>query len=291
MFSLVLPTGTLESSIVDLFAAADLLLVDDSLDHVRHTMCHTPYIRRVQFLPAEEIPFYVERGLFDIGVTERIWVAESSAKLTHLTVLYDTATIRRVPLVLAVPQETPWQSVRDLPEGIRIASRVPTLASRYLAAHGKNAEVVISRDASVAHIPEIADAFVGIASTGAELQRRGLRILSTILVNEVELSASPAIWIEAPKRTAMLEIAALLRGACEACEKVLIKLVAPVSKLAPIINILSDKSSPSTRVLSCGDMSAVEAVVPRNGANVLIPMLKGAGARRILQVSISTVVD
>jgi ATP phosphoribosyltransferase len=50
-------------------------------------------------------------------------------------------------------------------------------------------------------------------------------------------------------------------------------------------------SSPTITSLARGGMNAVEAVVPKRGVNTLIPALKAAGARDILEIPISKIVD
>jgi len=43
--------------------------------------------------------------------------------------------------------------------------------------------------------------------------------------------------------------------------------------------------------LATGDMRALETVVPKKGVNTLIPALKAAGARDILELPISKIVE
>jgi ATP phosphoribosyltransferase len=49
-------------------------------------------------------------------------------------------------------------------------------------------------------------------------------------------------------------------------------------------------SSPTITTLARGDMNAVETVVPKRNVNTLIPALKAAGARDILEIPISKIV-
>src|SRR5487761_1549821 len=136
MLSLVLPKGSLEKATLDLFDAADLT-VRRSSDRDYHASIDDPRIDRVRFLRPQEIPSYLERGLFDIGITGRDWITETQADVVSLGELqYSKATSRAVRVVLAVAGSAPWQSVADLPEGIRISTEFPSLTSRYLEAHG-----------------------------------------------------------------------------------------------------------------------------------------------------------
>ncbi len=76
MLSLVLPKGSLERATLDLFDAADLVVRRGS-DRDYHAAIDDPRIDRVRFLRPQEIPSYLEQGLFDLGITGRDWIAET----------------------------------------------------------------------------------------------------------------------------------------------------------------------------------------------------------------------
>ena len=62
--------------------------------------------------------------------------------------------------MLAVAGDAPWQSVKDLPDGVRVHTEYPELTRRFLEKHGVDAEISLSYGATEAKIPEIADAVV-----------------------------------------------------------------------------------------------------------------------------------
>ena len=139
MLSLVLPKGSLEKATLELFDAADLS-VRRSSDRDYHASIDDPRIDRVRFLRPQEIPSYIERGLFDLGITGRDWIAETEADVVSLGELqYSKATSSPVRVVLAVPAAAPWQSVRDLPDGLRISTEFPELTRRFLDEAGVKA--------------------------------------------------------------------------------------------------------------------------------------------------------
>ena len=93
MLSLVLPKGSLERATLELFDAADLT-VRRSSDRDYHASIDDPRIDRVRFLRPQEIPSYIERGLFDLGITGRDWIAETEADVVSLGELqYSKATV------------------------------------------------------------------------------------------------------------------------------------------------------------------------------------------------------
>jgi ATP phosphoribosyltransferase len=291
VLSLVLPKGSLERATLDLFDAADLT-VRRSSDRDYHAAIEDPRVDRVRFLRPQEIPSYIERGLFDLGITGRDWISETGADVVSLGELkYSKATADPVRVVLAVPQGAPWRSVADLPEGVRISTELPALTSRYLEAHGVKAMVIPSCGATEAKVPDIVDAIVDLTETGSSLRRNGLRILDTVLTSYTELVANPGAYSDTAKRAAMEDIALLLRGAIEARGNVLLKLNVPAAQLAAVTDMLPALSSPTITTLARGDMNAVETVVPKRGVNTLIPALKSAGARDILEIPISKIVE
>jgi ATP phosphoribosyltransferase len=290
MLSLVLPKGSLEKATLDLFDAADLT-VRRASDRDYHASIDDPRIDRVRFLRPQEIPSYLERGLFDIGITGRDWITETSADVVSLGELqYSKATSNPVRVVLAVPDGAPWKTVADLPEGIRISTEFPSLTERFLTKHGIRAMVVPSYGATEAKVPDIVDAIVDLTETGSSLRKNGLRILETLLTSYTELVACPPSYSDPEKRAAMEDIALLLRGAIQARGNVLLKLNVPASKLDAVAEMLPAMSSPTITALASGD-NAVETVVPKRGVNTLIPALKAAGAHDILEIPISKIVE
>jgi ATP phosphoribosyltransferase len=291
LLSLVIPKGSLERATVDLFDAADLT-VRRSSDRDYHASIDDPRIDRVRFLRPQEIPSYVEEGLFDFGITGRDWITETGADVASLGELqYSKATSEPVRVVLAVPASASWQSAADLPEGVRISTEFPALTRRYLEARGVKAVVIPSYGATEAKVPDIVDAIVDLTETGASLARNGLRILDTLLTSYTELIANPAAYADPAKREAMEDVALLLRGAISARGSVLLKLNVSASDLDAVSAILPAMSSPTVTSLARGDMHAVEAVVPKRGVNRLIPALKAAGGRDILEIPISKIVE
>ena len=291
MLSLVLPKGSLERATLDLFDAADLT-VRRSSDRDYHASIDDPRIERVRFLRPQEIPSYIERGLFDLGITGRDWITETQADVVSLGELqYSKATSNPVRVVLAVPENAAWRSVSDLPEGVRISTEFPSLTKRFLESHGVKAVGIPSYGATEAKVPDIVDAIVDLTETGSSLRKNGLRILDTLLTSYTELVASSAAQADEEKRAAMEDIALLLRGAIQARGTVLLKLNVAAERLNAVTEMLPALSSPTITTLARGNMNAVETVVPKRGVNTLIPALKAAGAQDILEIPISKIVD
>ena len=291
MLSLVLPKGSLERATLELFEAADLA-VRRSSERDYHATVDDPRIDRVALLRPQEIPRYVEQGLFDLGITGRDWIAETDADVVSVTELeYSKATSNPVRIVLAVPREHPAEEAGQLPDGVRVSTEYPELTRRFFAKVGVEAVIVPSYGATEAKVPEIVDAIVDVTETGNSLRRHGLKIIDTLLVSRTELVASPAAHADADKRAAMADIATLLTGAIRARGQVLIKLNVAGADLAAVLDLLPSMTSPNVTALATGDFHGVESVVAKRGVNTLIPALKAAGARDILEIPISKIVE
>jgi ATP phosphoribosyltransferase len=291
VLSLVLPKGSLERATFELFDAADLTVQRGS-DRDYHASIDDPRIERVRVLRPQEIPTYLEQGLFDLGITGRDWITETDADVVSLGELkYSKATSNPVRVVMAVPNDAPWTSVDDLPEGVRISTEFPSMTERFLMRHGVKARVVPSYGATEAKVPDIVDAIVDLTETGSSLRKNGLRILATLLTSYTELVANREAHENPGKRAAMEDIALLLRGAIRARGNVLLKLNVADDALPAVLDIMPSLSSPTVTALAGGRMHAVESVVAKRGINTLIPALKTAGARDILEIPISKIVD
>jgi len=150
---------------------------------------------------------------------------------------------------------------------------------------------VPSYGATEAKVPDIVDAIVDLTETGSSLRKNGLRILDTLLSSYTELVANRAASDDPAKRAVMDDVALLLSGAIRARGQVLVKLNVAAERLDEVLAVLPAMSSPTVTALASGDMRAVESVVPKRGVNTLIPALRSAGARDILELPISKIVE
>ena len=291
MLSVVLPKGSLERATLELFEAADLAVSRGS-DRDYHASIDDPRIDTVRFLRPQEIPTYVEQGLFDLGITGRDWITETDADVVSLGELeYSKATSNPVRIVLAVVKEHVADRGDQLPNGVRVSTEFPQLTKRYFEKIGVNAKIVPSYGATEAKVPDIVDAIVDLTETGTSLKKHGLKIIDTLLTSRTELITNATAFADAEKRAAMEDIMLLLRGAIRARGNVLIKLNVPDAQLAAVLAVLPSMGSPTVTALASGEMHAVESVVPKKGVNRLIPTLKGVGARDILEIPISKIVE
>ncbi len=290
MLKLVLPKGSLEKATLQLFEAADLP-VSRSSSVAYKASVGDPRIESVRILRPQEIGRYVSDGLFDIGITGRDWIEETSSEVVSLGELkYSKATSKPVKIVLAVPSDSPWQSVADMPDGVRISSEYPEITKRFFEKAGVEADIRLSYGATEAKVPDIVDAVVDITETGSALRAAGLRITDTLLTSYTEFIANPASHADPEKSHAMAQILTLLRGVLDARGKVLVKMNVPTDKLDGLIELLPSMKSPTVNELFRGAGYAVETVVAKADINILIPALCDHGATGIVEIPITKIV-
>jgi ATP phosphoribosyltransferase len=290
MLKLVIPKGSLEAQTLRLFEEADLRVRRGS-ERDYHGSVDDERIERVSILRPQEIPPYVEEGLFDVGITGQDWIAESGADVEILTTLRyaKTGTGHGTSIVLAVPNEHPANCAKEMPPGSRISTEFVRITERYFADLGIDVRVSWSYGATEAKVPEIVDAIVDVTETGSTLRAHGMKIIETLLTSDSALIANRAAAADLDKRDAMNDLTTLLLGALRAEGKVLIKLNVAADRLDEVLAVVPSMKAPTVAPLSDGGY-AIETVVEKRGVNRLIPHLKGAGATDILELPISKIV-
>lgn len=290
MLRLVLPKGSLEKATLELFEAADLRVERSSAVDYRATI-DDPRVDEVRILRPQEIPRYVAEGLFDIGITGRDWVEETASDVVTLGELrYSKATSQPFRIVVAVPQDSPYHGVEDLPAGVRVSSEYPEMTRRYFEKLGVDADIRLSYGATEAKVPDIVDCIVDGTETGRALRAAGLKIIGEILTSYTELIANPLSAQDPTKRHAMEQIQTLLDGVMEARGHVLVKLNVSEADLDRVISILPSMKSPTVAKLFGDGGYAVETVVAKATINTLIPDLKDAGASDIIELPLAKIV-
>lgn len=286
---MVLPKGSLERATLELFEAADLPVQRSSSVDYQATI-DDPRIESVRILRPQEIPMYIEEGLFDIGITGRDWVEETNSTVESLGQLkYSKATSKPIRLVVAVAGDNPAESVKDLPNGVRVQSEYPELTKRFFEEQGVEANIRLSYGATEAKIPDIADVVVEITETGRALRAAGLKVIDIILTSYTEVIANPASAADPEKAKAMEQVMTLLNGVLDARGKVLLKLNVTAEASDAVLAVLPSMKSPTVSPLSDGGF-AVESVIEKKQINLVIPALREAGATDLVEMPISKIV-
>lgn len=287
---LVLPKGSLEASTLQLFEDADLA-VQRSSDRQYAATISDPRIEEVRILRPQEIPRYLARGIFDLGITGRDWIEETESDVVSLGELhYSKTSARPVRIVVCVPADSPYQEVDELPAGVRVSTEYVSLTRRFFKQRGIDADIQLSYGATEAKVPDIVDCIVDLTETGQSLRAAGLRIIDTIIVSHTELVANRDAYDDDEKRHAMHQVLTLLQGTLEARGKVLVKMNVGEADLRAVIELLPAMKSPTVSKLFGEDGYAIETVVPKSDINTLIPALRDHGASDIIELPLAKIV-
>ena len=282
-----LPKGSLQESTFAHMRKAGFVLNCGSRSYV--PSCDDPALQ-CRLLRPQEISRYVELGLLDAGITGYDWIYENGSDVVEVCELnYSKATSHPVRWVIAVPNDSPINSVKDL-EGKRIATEAVGLTRRFLDANGVHADIEFSWGATEVKAPELVDAIVDLTETGSSLRANNLRILTTILTSTTRLIANKKSWEDPEKRAKVEQVAMLMTGALQAESRVLLKLNAPKEKLADIVALLPSLHAPTVNALNADGWHAVESVVEEHAVRDLIPPLRAAGAQGIIEIPLNKVI-
>jgi ATP phosphoribosyltransferase len=239
---------------------------------------------------AQEMARYVETGALDAGITGRDWVLETGAEVKEIAeLLYAKQSLAPVRWVLAVPENAPAQTARDL-EGKVIATEVVNLTKKYLARHGVQARVEFSWGATEVKVPQLADAIVEITETGSSLRANRLRIIDTVLESRTVFIANTAAARDPWKSEKISNIVLLLQGAIAAYNKVGIMLNVRREHLGGVLQALPALKNPTISTLSDADWVAINTIVDEDVVRHLIPKLKAAQAQGIVEYPLNKIV-
>jgi ATP phosphoribosyltransferase len=241
-------------------------------------------------LRAQEIPRYVEDGVFDAGLTGQDWIVENRVKVVDVAdLVYAKQSMRPVKWVLAVHEDSPVKRVQDL-EGLRIATEVVSITKEYLKRHKVNAIVEFSWGATEVKAPDLVDAIVEVTETGGSLRANHLRIVDVVLESTTKLIVNRESWKNSWKREKIESIAMLLQGAIAAEEKVGLKMNLRKADLEKVLKILPALRKPTISELSEKEWIALETIVNENVVRAIIPKLKRAGAEGIIEYPLNKVI-
>jgi len=287
VLKLGLPKGSLEQAAIEKMAKAGYNISVSARSYM-------PYVdddeMEIRLIRAQEVSRYVEHGYLDCGITGHDWVMENGSDVHEVgEFLFSKATRQPTRWVLAVPEDSPVRTAKDL-NGKRVATEVVNLTKKYLKQHGVKAEVEFSWGATEVKAHELVDAIVEITETGSSLRANNLRIVDTLLVSTPRLIANRAAWKDRWKREKIETLALLLHGALEAEAKVGLKMNIAERNLAKLLKSLPALRNPTVSHLSQPGWVAVETIIDEHVVRELIPLLKAAGAEGIIEYPLNKVV-
>jgi ATP phosphoribosyltransferase len=282
-----LPTGSLQEPTFALFAKAGFLISGASRSY--KPAVDDPELV-IRLLRAQEISRYVEHGFLDCGLTGKDWVYNNGSKVEVVSEMtFSKASVQPTRWVIAVPEDSPIQSLHDL-QGKVIATEAVELTQRYLAEHGVQAMVEFSWGATEVKVPDLVDAIVDVTETGSSLKANKLRILDTILYSCPQFIANREAYLDPWKRAKISQLVLLLEGAYAARDKVGLKMNLPEAKLPELLQSLPSLRTPTVAHLAQPGWIAVETVIDEKVVREILPQLKALGAEGIIEYPLNKLV-
>ncbi len=282
-----LPKGSLQEATFSMMKKAGFVVSVGSRSYV--PTINDPQLE-ARLIRAQEISRYVEHGMLDAGITGHDWILENESDVVEVAdLIYAKQGLRPVRWVLAVPNDSPIKSVKDL-QGKRIATEAVGLTNRYLRQNHVKAEVEFSWGATEVKAPELVDAIVEITETGSSLRANNLRIVETVQESTTKFIANKNAWKNDWKQKKIRQIAMLLTGALAAETRVLLKMNVRENDLKKAIAILPALNSPTINSLSSEGWYSIESVVEESVVREIIPELKAVGAEGIIEIGLNKVV-
>ena len=287
ILKLGIPKGSLENATIDLFRRAGYNITTSSRSYF--PAIDDPEIE-CMLIRAQEMARYVEDGILDAGLTGRDWVEENEAQVEAITnLIYAKQSFGKVRWVLAVPDNSPFNSVQDL-KGKVIATELVNTTKRYLKKHNVAAKVEFSWGATEVKPPVLADAIVEVTETGSSLRANKLRIIDTVLESTTQLIANTKSWNHPWKCRKLQDLRMLLEGAINALGKVGLMMNVHRDSLRQVIEVLPALRRPTISNLSEEDWLAVNTILDESTVRDILPRLKKAGAQGIVEYPLNKIV-
>ena len=287
ILKLGIPKGSLEEATVNLFAKAGYNIKIKSRSYF-------PSIDdneiECMLIRAQEIARYVQNGVLDAGLTGKDWIQENRADVVEIAdLVYSKTSSRPVRWVLAVPNESPIQSVKDL-QGKRIATEAVNMTVDYLKKHGVTADVEFSWGATEVKPPKLVDAIVEITETGSSLRANNLRIIETLMESNTKFVMNKEAYDNPWKKQKVERLVLMLQSAMAANGQVGLMMNVPKNKLDEVMKILPEGKKPTIAELTDSNWMDLTVILEEQLVREIAPDLKAIGVEDIVEYSINKII-
>ena len=287
VLKLGIPKGSLEEATVNLFAKAGYRIKISSRSYF-------PSIDddeiECMLIRAQEIARYVADGVLDAGLTGKDWVQENRVEVEEIAdLVYSKVSSRPVRWVLAVPNDSPVKTVKDL-QGKRIATEVVSMTEDYLKKHGVTASVEFSWGATEVKPPKLADAIVEVTETGNSLRANNLRIVETLMESNTKFIMNKDSFKDEWKKNKVDRLVLMLKGAMAANQKVGMLMNVPKKSLDAVMKILPPEVKPTIANLTDENWVDLTVILEEKLVREIVPDLKRVGAEDIVEFPLNKII-
>jgi len=296
---MALPTGSMEAAVFQLFDDAGWTIKRNGNGRSLIASIDDPRFDEIILTRPQDSPGYTARGKFHIAITGQDWIIESGNKdnLVEICKLPLTKGGRgEAELVLCVHKDSPYKKVSDLPSGAKVETEYVEITEKFFADRSMVVDVILSHGATEIKPKQgLCDAVMELTETGGTLRENELVVLTKVLDTTACVVANKESAVEFECEIA--EIVSILQGVIYARGNVFIEFHIKNTRLPEAMQHLPSLKKPTVIPLT-EDESSVRAVVPKltnrkdgiAGVNMIIPLLKRAGAEDIVEMPLQKLV-
>ena len=239
------------------------------------------------FVRTQDIPRFLEANVADVGFTGWDVVVESQIELEKVKE-FDFGACE---MVVAVKDDDPYKSAKDLPEEINIATSFPNIAKNYFEKLGKKAHIIeVSGAVEITPSLGLSDVVIDITSTGSTLKSNRLRIIDKILKSSAVVVARKNL--EDDKRKKLNSLMRALNSVIDAADKKYLMVHVPKDKVDEVKSFMPGLSSPTvTQLWGDSENVVIHVVVDKDKVYDSIDHLKAIGGKGILILTVDQMVE
>jgi len=201
--SWLFPKGSLENQMQRFFEQLGFTITwqgyKGCIDNMRFVSKTSPLVK----MRPQDIPRYVVRGNFDIGITGQDCVLENGLKENIVEICHIPLTRngnKEISIAVFVERESRIESIHNV-NVRRIATEYPNITKQYLEKHGISASVDVCHGATEAIVASgCADVGIDVMDSGTTIQKNGLKIIDKVMVSSAVLVANCDAYANPEKR-------------------------------------------------------------------------------------------
>ncbi len=239
----------------------------------------------ILYVRDDDIPYYVETGIADLGIVGQNLLTELDSDVTELLPL----EFGYCSLGVAVLKESDITSLSDL-EGCKIATSYPNSTKKFFDDKNISVEtVMISGSVEIAPTLGVASAIVDIVATGSTLALNDLKLLTKLYDCEAVLIATKNIKSK-QKKELINSLVTRFNGVLAAKNYKYIMMNAPKSILPKLKKYVPGLTSPTISPLADSNFISIQSVVKEDVFWETMETLKKLGASGIIVLPIEKMI-
>lgn len=242
---------------------------------------------QIVYARSADIPLYVQSGAADLGITGEDMINERKADVEKLLKL----NFGGCDIVVAAPKDSEVKSVKDYKGGLKVSTKLVNIAKNYFAGKNIFCEIIpVAGATELAPYLGIADLIVDQVSTGTTLMENNLRIVDVIQKSSQYLIANKKSVVKKKDEIEALKISIESVITAEVKRYIMLN-VNSEKALEQVVKVMPAMESPTVLKLAKPGTYSVHSVVNSNDLIPIIGKLKKAGAKDILVMNMSRVVE